>query len=271
MVDLRQTKEWPGWLSMTGWVVEKVITGKGSSPIFVRKIPLLPISFLKIQRYEGRMDWKQLGDIKRRHHVLWSVVEPVTVEQVADIKKHGYRLMKDTYLPGKTRVIDLTKSERVLLTEMSENFRRIVKKGNKAKTKEISASEFYEGWQKWAKSLILTRFQFDKLVAAFGKNVEFWAAGKDGQLLSAVMLLYTDDSCFYYQTWTSDVGRKNSEHVVLVWETMKRAKKLKKKIYNFEGIFDSRFPMAKWGGFSEFKRRFGGYEVEYPGTFMKWF
>ena len=58
MEDLRQTKEWSRWLSSTGWVVETLRTGKKESPVFVRKIPLVPISFLKVQRYEGMVDWK---------------------------------------------------------------------------------------------------------------------------------------------------------------------------------------------------------------------
>lgn len=271
MEDLRQTKEWADWLAATGWVVEKIKTGKKESPVFIRKIPLLPISFVKIQRYEGQLDWKQFNELRKVHHVLWSVLEPTTDNQVADIKKHGYGLMRDTYLPGKTRIIDLTKNELALLSEMSENFRRIIKKESKTKTKQITSDGFYEGWQKWAKSMILTRFQFDKLVEAYGKRVEFWAAEKDGRLLSAVMLLFTSDACFYYQTWTSEAGRRGGEHVLLVFETMKRAKRLAKKFYNFEGVFDSRSPMAKWGGFSEFKRRFGGDEIEYPGSFMRWF
>ena len=271
MEDLRQTKEWADWLAATGWVVEKIKTGKKESPVFIRKIPLLPISFVKIQRYEGQLDWKQFNELKKTHHVLWSVLEPITEEQEEDAKRHGYRLMRDTYLPGKTRVIDLTKSEQTILSSMSENFRRIIKKGSAIKTKQISANEFYADWQRWARSMILTRFQFDKLVEAYGRKAEFWAVEEGGRLLSAVMLLFTADSCFYYQTWTSNEGRHGGEHVILVFETMKRAKKLGKKFYNFEGVFDSRFPMAKWGGFSEFKRRFGGYEIEYPGSFMKWF
>ncbi len=271
MEDLRQTIEWSRRLATTGWIVEGVRTGRKMALVFIRKLPLLPISFMKLQRYDGALHWKGLARLKKKHHVLWSVLEPITAGQAEDVKRHGYRLMRDTYLPGKTRAIDLTKSEPVILAGMSENFRRIIKKSSKAKAKQIGADDFYLGWQKWAKSLILTRFQFDKLVATYGKKVEFWAMEKDGRLLSAVMLLFTSDACFYYQTWTSEAGRHRGEHVFLVFGTMKRAKRLKKKFYNFEGVFDSRFPMAKWGGFSEFKRRFGGYEVEYPGSFMKWF
>lgn len=277
MVDLRQTKEWGNWLAATGWVVDEVKTmDGGKQQIFIRPMPLLPIAFFKLQRFDREIDWQSLAEVKKKHHVLWSVMEPANERVVSDIEKHGYRLTHDPYLPTKTRVLDLSKSEDLLLDGMSENFRRIIKKLETEKTRKlkiriIGASEFYAGWKRWAKSYILPRDQFDSLVKAFSKKVEFWAAEKDGQFLSAVMLLFTPDTCFYYQTWTSEAGRKSSEHVILTWETMRRAKKLKKKFYNFEGIQDKRFPIAKWDGFTEFKRRFGGEELAYPGSFLKWF
>lgn len=265
MQDLRRTKEWANWLTKIGWIVEK--------SAFIRKLPLLPVSFLKIQRFET-VNWEKLEKLKKKYRVIWSVLEPTNEDCVEDLEKHGYRKMGSTYLPSKTRVIDLTKSETVLFSDMSENFRRIVRKLEKSKTqrfKTISAEEFFDGWKKWTKSMTLTRYQFDKLVEAFGEKTKLLAIKDDGEIMSAVMLLFSADTCFYYQTWTSDKGRKNSEHVVLVWETIKMAKKMGNNSYDFDGIFDSRFPMAKWGGFSEFKRRFGGNEVVYPGSFSRWF
>ena len=272
MIDLRQTKEWGDWLAATGWVVDKVKTMDGSDlQIFIRPMPFLPIAFFKLQRFNREIDWQDLAETKRKHQVLWSVMEPANEKPIPDITKHGYRLTRDPYLPTKTRVLDLTKSEKALLIGMSENFRRVIKKGMMAKVVKISADRFYEGWKRWARSYILPRGQFDSLVGAFSSKVEFWAMEKDGQPLSAVMLLFTPDTCFYYQTWTSKMGRKSSEHVILTWKTMRRAKKLKKKYYNFEGIQDRRFPIPKWDGFTEFKRRFGGQELSYPGSFLKWF
>ncbi len=272
MVDLRQTKEWADWLAATGWVIEKIKTrGGGYFYGFIRPMPLVGFSFMKLQRFEEPIDWKQLAEVKKRHHVWWSVAEPKNEKVVPELVKAGYRLSREPYLPMKTRVLDLTKSEKTLLGEMSENFRRIIGKSQAVKMTAIGADEFYAGWKKWAKSYILPRGQFDGLVKAFGKKVEFWAFQNNNELLSAIMLLFTPDTCFYYQTWTSGAGRKSSEHVILTWETMKRARKLKKKFYNFEGIQDSRFPLSKWEGFTEFKRRFGGYELTYPGSFLKWF
>lgn len=272
MVDLRQTPEWGFWLAETGWIVDQVKTKNGDSiQIFIRRMPLLPIAFFKLQRFDREIDWKHLDEIKKKYHVLWSVMEPATENIVLDIKKHGYHLTREPYLPTKTRVLNLTKSESQLLAGMSENFRRVIKKGMSAKVVPILPEQFYAGWKRWAKSYILPRNQFDSLVKTFAKKVEFWAAEESGGILSAIMLLYTADACFYYQTWTSKTGRRGSHHVVLTWETMKRAKQMKKKYFNFEGIQDRRFPIARWDGFTEFKRRFGGEELAYPGSFLKWF
>lgn len=271
MVDLRQSEEWADWLSRSGWTIVQVnsVSGKRFAA-FIRRFPL-GFSVIKLQRFDEPLDFNSLNRLKKKYRVVQTILEPANERAVEGMKENGYHLSRSPYLPTKTRVIDLVKSEKELIKEMSENFRRILKKKKNFKVTVISTDEFYKGWQKWAKSLILTRNQFEKIIASFGKNVEFWSAKKGKKVLSTLMLLYTADSCFYYQTWTTNEGRKSSPHVWLTFETMKRAKKLGKKFYNFEGVQDKRFPLHKWEGFSEFKRRFGGVEIEYPGCFTKWF
>ncbi len=275
MEDLRQTEEWARFLASDGWKIAEVkgISGK-KFRVFMRKFPL-SFSFIKIQRFDEALDLSDLKQLKKENHTLYSILEPSSEAGTRGIAQAGYRVNKSPYLPTKTRVIDLSQSENKLIKGMSENFQRILEKLKNSRTQElkikkIKADDFYEGWQKWAPAYIFGKGQFMKIVAAFGKKTEFWAVAHKGNLLSAIMLLFTADSCFYFQTWTSKEGREKSPHVFLVWETIKRAKKLGKKFYNFEGIQDERFPLKNWEGFSEFKRRFGGYEVAYPGSYTKW-
>lgn len=277
MEDLRQTEEWGRFLAADGWQVEKVKGMSGKEfQVFVRRFPL-GVSFIKFQRFDEELDFNSLNQVKNKNRTIYTILEPMNMAATKGLVEAGYRINKAPFLPTKTRIIDLTKSETKLVSEMSENFQRILTKKaagswQLAAFRQISADEFYEGWQKWAPAFIFSKNQFMKIVTAFGgKRSEFWAAESGGKLLSALMLLFTADACFYYQTWTSKMGREKSPHVFLVFETMKRAKKLGKKFYNFEGIQDARFPLKNWEGFSEFKRRFGGYEVEYPGSFTKWF
>jgi lipid II:glycine glycyltransferase (peptidoglycan interpeptide bridge formation enzyme) len=36
-----------------------------------------------------------------------------------------------------------------------------------------------------------------------------------------------------------------------------------------EGIFDERFPIPAWRGFTKFKKGFGGKITKYPGAYQK--
>jgi lipid II:glycine glycyltransferase (peptidoglycan interpeptide bridge formation enzyme) len=52
---------------------------------------------------------------------------------------------------------------------------------------------------------------------------------------------------------------------------MRFLKKKGCKLLDLEGIYDPRNPVTKrWRGFTLFKRGFGGREVEYIGSFVKY-
>ncbi len=74
---------------------------------------------------------------------------------------------------------------------------------------------------------------------------------------------------YYWQAFTGTFGRKNQTQYKIVWEGVLWAKKKGVKVFDFEGIYDERFPNKSWRGFTHFKKSFGGYEVEYPGAFVK--
>jgi lipid II:glycine glycyltransferase (peptidoglycan interpeptide bridge formation enzyme) len=64
-------------------------------------------------------------------------------------------------------------------------------------------------------------------------------------------------------------GRSTLSQYTLLWNGILWAKKNGYKIFDFEGIFDPRFPDKNWKGFTHFKRSFGGEEVIYPGCYTK--
>ena len=68
---------------------------------------------------------------------------------------------------------------------------------------------------------------------------------------------------------SSDSGNKNFAPTLLVWEAILLAKKLKLKAFDFEGIYDERFPKAaeSWKGFTKFKEGFGGEKVVFMENF----
>ena len=108
--------------------------------------------------------------------------------------------------------------------------------------------------------------EYRNLIEAFGKNV-FCLAVKD---LAGVVILIHNKAAFYYYAGSTLEGMRLNLPYLMVWEAMREAKKRGCKIWDFEGIYDFRWPNKNWLGFSHFKRSFGGKEIEFPGSFEKW-
>lgn len=263
--------EWGKWLIKIGWRVERVgLIKRGSFPAYIRKIPLIPFSIIKIQRFNEQLEAKEIEQLKKKYRAIYVALEPTGEELVGEWLRQGYRVEKSPFLPSKTLVIDLTKPKQKLWEELSDNARRIIKK-SEVKSEKTNEEEFYAGWKRWSPVVTLSKGQFEAMVKVFGKKITFWASRKAEEILSAVMLIESDERAHYFQTWTSKQGRKIGAHYLLVWRTILWAKKKGKKYFDFEGVYDKRFPMKRWRGFSEFKKKFGGKIVSYPGCVSRWF
>lgn len=274
MKDLRQTPQYEKYIRLLGWNVEKL---EGSS-IFIRKIQ--PIgSVVKLQRPQkitkGMI--KKVDEIAKRHRAFQLSIEPINKTESPMLLSYGYKLSKSPSLCSKTVQIDLKKSEKKLLSEMHHKTRYNIKKGTRNKLK-ISTSrdieEFANFWQKCAfdqrRMFLSMKNEIQAIFKAFGKNAQIITAKKDGGLLAAILLIYTNEIAYYMYAASTNEGKKLFAPTLVAWNSIKLAKKLGKQIYDFEGIFDTRFPLPTWKGFSRFKKSFGGNEIEYSGSYVKY-
>ncbi len=92
-------------------------------------------------------------------------------------------------------------------------------------------------------------------------------------VVAGALVLTHGKIAYYMHAFSTPEGRSLNAPYLLVWEAMLLAKKLKCQILDLEGIWDERFPKRnkKWQGFTHFKKGFGGREVEYPGSFTKYY
>lgn len=265
MEDIRQTAEWEKYLESIGWIVEKI----HGIRVFIKKLPLSPFSMMKIQRYHGEVDLEGLKRLKKKYRVIYTVIEPMNKKVI------GWKINKHPFLPSKTLVVDLTKDEKELWDDLSLNTRRILKKDHPIKVCEFSSKKnrvrFYGAWKKMANTWLMSHARFNKLLNAFGGKGSLWVSKSQDELLSGIVLLKSGDTANYFQTWTSSKGRKLGSHYYLVWQTILKCKKEGLRWFDFEGIFDERWPQKRWRGFSEFKKKFGGKVVKYPGSLSRWF
>lgn len=263
MKDLRQGKKYADWLSITGFEVVKIKSSTGSQYGYVKRF--LGIGMMKVQRYKGYLDLDDLKKVAKRKRILMVVLEPIDDSEGERLRSNGFSLGRDGYLPTKTLVKNV-KSRLIV----NENYKRIMKKYGSHKGVEIgevSPEEWVEGYKREGKLWILNKKNLVLAKKAFGSGAIYWGAKISDQVVCGVMVLIEDDTAYYFSAFAGREARIRQLGVVSLMILIEELKRRGLSYLDFDGIYDERFPRSSWKGFSEFKRRFGGREIEYPGSF----
>ncbi|MCJ7805325.1 peptidoglycan bridge formation glycyltransferase FemA/FemB family protein [Patescibacteria group bacterium] len=262
MVDIRQTIQYANYLKQIGWMVERT----AEANYFIKKLPLVG-SIVKIQRPD-EIRINKIREITKKYRVFQIIIEPKTDLDAKYLLSIGFRLSKSPYLPTKTLQLDLTQTEKKLLGLLRKDTRRAVRQNENIATGFASPEDFRNAWKR---SVGLKRYvpplaHLKALKKSFKKNSLFIMTA-DGS--SGAIFLLADGIAYYWQAFANKEGRKKLYQYKVVWEGILWAKKKGARIFDFEGIYDERFPNKTWLGFTHFKKSFGGYEVEYSGAFVK--
>ncbi|HJY98265.1 MAG TPA: hypothetical protein VJ227_00970 [Patescibacteria group bacterium] len=272
MVDIRQSVHYANYLKSLGWNVERI----AAVNYFVKRFPVIG-SVLKIQRPEEiRVDIIQ--KLSRKYRVFQVIVEPKNKTDAQFLVSAGYKLSKSPYLPTKTLQIDLTRSKEAILKSFKKDARGAIRKGTGLRIKEYSTPDeiksFREGWKNAVnfKRFVPPADQMVNLRREFPHDHSLFLASHNisGRIIGGVIFTRSShDIGYYWQAFASKEGRSSLSQYSLLYYGILWAKKMGCKIFDFEGIYDPRFPNKSWLGFSHFKRSFGGFEVEYPGCYTK--
>ncbi|MBI2008498.1 peptidoglycan bridge formation glycyltransferase FemA/FemB family protein [Candidatus Amesbacteria bacterium] len=246
--DVRRSKEYGKYMEKIGWRVE--------AGIFVRKLG--PVAIAKIQRTNLPMNWER---ILKRNRVIMCKLEPLT-------KPLGWKQDNWPLLGTKTVRVDLSLSEEKLLQSFKKDCRYCINKCQMSNVKcQINNYNlFYDIWRKSARRKNLwipNEKEYKALIESFGKKCFCLTINDEA---GAVILMHKKTAYYYY----AGSAVKSDLPYPVVWEAIKEAKKRGCRIWDFEGVYDSRWPNKGWRGFSHFKKSFGGKGVEFPGCFTKW-
>lgn len=276
MIDIRQTESYAKYLESIGWYVERI----NGINYFIRKIPVVG-TILKIQRPE-KIKIKTINELCRKYGVFQIIIEPKTEKDAGFLESLGYKKSKSTYLPSKTLQIDLTQSENEIIKHFKKDARAAIRKGRDTKIKEILTPDEIKIFRKeWQKSVKLKRFvpSVDQLINLKKSFPQFHTLFLTSHnIFSRIIggVIFTTSShersnyiIYYWQAFTNKEGRTSLSQYSLLWYGILWAKKHGYKVFDFEGIYDKRFPNKSWLGFTHFKRSFGGYEVNYPGCYTR--
>ena len=277
MIDIRQSQNYAKYMKSLDWSVERI----AEINYFIKKVPLLG-AILKVQRPEEiRID--TVDGLCRKYGVFQLIIEPKNNFDAEYLTSLGFKLAQSTYLPSKTLQIDLTKSSKTILENFKKDVRYALRKGGDLKLKEYSTSEDIRILRKeWQKAVKLKRFvpsteQLIKLKKSFPQSNSLFLMSHNisGSALGGAIFTTSShgsikDIAYYWQAFTNKEGRALLSQYSLLFQGILWAKKNGFKVFDFEGVYDSRFPNKSWLGFTHFKEAFGGYEVEYPGTYVKY-
>jgi len=275
-MDVRQSPIYGKFMERIGWRVEQVSKGQ----IFIKQFPLFG-SFIKIQRIKKPIPFAEIEELAKKYRAFKVAIEPDIVSEESLEKEFfglGYRINNSPFLPTKTLKVDLDLPVEQIFSLFQEAKRRAVRRAvkNGVVVREAGDIENFIEMKKNQLGILkfllghFTAREIKSLWETFSpKNVTLLMAYQ-GQPLAGILLLFYDEVAYYWLAAATNEGKKLFAPSLLVWEAIKLAKKRGCRIFDFEGIYDPRFPQKSWLGFSKFKKGFGGKEVEYPGSFVKY-
>lgn len=218
---------------------------------------------------------KKLGNAK---NCIFARIEPTIPFSEAEMRKIGAK--KTTHFdPEHTWAMDLNQTEDQIFESIGKNKARAYKnralKGISVRTSKKPADmeiffNFYESvaekdnFQTNERKYLENQLKFDfasLYIADFtdenGKKIPI-----------AATIMYTgDETCYYAYAGADYEFRKKEGGAILLTQMIFDAKAAGKKIFDFWGITTSNDPKDPWFGFSKFKKSFGGYQIDYAGTY----
>ncbi len=275
-MDLRQCRKYGAFLRRQGWKVERVKTKKGNFvQVAIKKIPMLPISIMKCQRFAHEPEGRCLNQLKRKHGVIYSIWEPANDKAEDYCIREKMERKESGYLPGASVVVDLRRSKKEIWLGVSKDTRRVIRKASRVEVEQITGAKkrwlAWKSWQQFGRGYVPRYQAFENMAKSFGKDMVVLVGRNRGKIVAGEVLLICEKKAYYYYAWTSQSGRRIGAQAKLVWEGMMRMKERGVKSWDFEGIDDSRNPRKSWVGFSRFKMNFGGERVIYPLSYRQWF
>lgn len=276
LLDLRQSQNYASFLKKQGWIVERI----NNINYFIKRLSIIG-AVLKVQRPE-KLDLELIKKIEKKYRVFQTIIEPKNETLVQKLLLDRFKLSKGPYLPSKTLVLDLSQSKDSIFRKFSKEARRSIRKGSTLRIKEYSSSNdlkiFHNAWKK---SVNFGRYvpnlqTLKNLKSSFPNNTSIFLASHNisGSIIGGAIFTTSSHEnqtfvTYYMYGFTNKEGRTSLSQYSLLYSGILWGKKKGCKQFDFEGIYDERFPIKSWIGFTHFKKQFGGSEVLYPGCFTK--
>jgi len=272
-MEIQQSPLFVQYIKKLGWTTEKI----GKYTIFIKSFFFMG-AIGKLQRTTSLPSSKEIIALIKKHRIRLLVIEPDSkISSKAfslwiDHIKPYVRISTAHYLSTKTIRVNLTPSEEDIFHNFSEAKRRAVRRAKSLGVTIKESSDIQKLLTFKAKTAgflgSLTTYGVKELWPIFSpENATILLAyNKRDIVVAGVLLLYWDNVSYYWIVGATKEGKKLFAPTLLVWESLKTAKKKECTSFDFIGVWDERLPKENlgWKGFTKFKEGFGGKELYYP-------
>lgn len=289
-MNFHQTPAHAAFLASIGWKTETFPTQQGPIRAYLKQLPLVPITLMKLQRVPiERIDWEWVHELERRYRVYETLVEPLAYGSlptlpIPELVAHGFHTAKDFCIATKTRVLDLHLNPNQLLADMKPKARYNIRLAQKHGliTRITSAGEvardsthFNRYFQLLSTNarrigmLLLPKTWIYHQLLAFDQTGFVIDVYHQDNLVATATFFISDTDCSYNLNGSTPVGRRLMAPTLAIWTAIEQAQRLGLDIFDFDGVYDERFPRQKFIGFSRFKAGFGGKEVYFEPMYRR--
>jgi len=236
-------------------------------------------SYLYVPRCGGNFLSEQflnkIKEIAKKEQAIFLKVEPLDFARGNSIElgKFGFKKSHNIQ-PKQTIILDITRSEQELLSQMHYKTRYNIQLAQKKNIEIKNGTKYFEGfWWLIEKTSRRDKFRphpkkyYQKMLEIPGAEL-FTALIPSStgramtKVIAANIVVFYEKTCIYLHGASDYEQRNLMAPYLLQWEQIKEAKKRGCTEYDFWGIDEK-----KWPGVTRFKKGFGGQEISYPGAY----
>ena len=296
-----QSLQYEQYMEKLGW---QIVSLDQEYVGYKRKI-IGPFSILKFPRVPlNKIDFQQLDTLSSQHHALFVKLEPAdflspegNINEYLLLENYGFQSDSFPILQTKTILVDLQQSEDQLLKELRSETRHHLRKSwqqkfqltiqpndgsEKAHQNFESFYQLFEACARERKFYSPFHEQMQALWKSFGEQATILLVKQsEGEtsmsrlqknILSGALILIHNNTAYYKFGASIPFGRAQHSSYFLFWEMFKWAREKGLRLFDLEGIYDSRYHRTKkYHGFTQFKRGWSKKEITYLGSFTKYY